>query len=67
MVYLKRFKSRLKGKNATFLKQLIGFMNALDTFCKDWLESKKADQMVTANSIVQSCHADQTNLRALDK
>lgn len=67
LIYLKRFKSRLKGSNATYLKQLYGFMNALDIYCKEWLDGKKADQLLRASEIVQRCNADQINLRALDK
>lgn len=67
LVYLKRFKTRLKGSNATFLKQLYGVLNALDSFCKKWLNTKNADQMLKASEIVQQCGADQVNLRALDK
>lgn len=67
LIYLKRFKTRLKGSNATYLKQLVAIMNKLDEFCKDWTEKKERDQMLTAAELVQRCKADQVNLRALDK
>lgn len=67
LLYLKRFKARLKGSNAVYLKQLVGFMSALDSFCKDWLASKKTDQMLKAVDVLLACAVDQTNLRALDK
>ena len=67
LAYLKRFKNRLKGSNATYLKQLVGFMTALDNFCKTWLSESRKDAMLLAQEIVTQCGADQINLRALDK
>lgn len=67
MIYLKRFKSRLKGTNAVYLKQLVALLSALAGFCGDWLEKKLPDKMMTAAEIVTKCGADQMNIRDLDK
>lgn len=67
MTYLKRFKTRLKGTNAIYLKQLAGLLSALAAFCTDWLGKKLPDQMLTAGEVVKRCGADQMNLRDLDR
>jgi hypothetical protein len=67
MTYLKRFKSRLKGTNAVYLKQLVGLLSALAGFCGEWLEKKLPDRMLTAAEVVKKCSADQLNLRDLDR
>lgn len=67
MVYLKRFKSRLKGTNAVYLKQLVALMSSLAQFCAEWIEKKLPDRMLTTGEVVQQCGADQINLRNLDQ
>lgn len=67
MTYLKRFKSRLKGTNAVYLKQLVAVMSTLAQFCGQWIEKKLPDRMLTTAELVQQCGADQVNLRDLDQ
>lgn len=67
MTYLKRFKSRLKGTNAVYLKQLVGLLAALAGFSSEWLEKKLPERMLTAAEVVKRCGADQLNLRDLDR
>lgn len=67
MTYLKRFKTRLKGTNALYLKQLVALMSTLAAFCADWLEKKLPDRMLNGPELVKKCGADQINLRDLDK
>lgn len=67
MVYLKRFKSRLKGANAVYLKQLVALMSSLSQFCAEWVEKNSPDRMLTAAELVKQCGADQIRLRDLDR
>lgn len=67
MTYLKRFKTRLKGPNAVYLKQLVALLSALAGFCSDWLEKRLPDRMLPAAEVVKKCGADQMNLRDLDR
>lgn len=67
LLYLKRFSTRLKGSNAVYLKQLLGYVTALEAYCKEHAQTNKKEEMLAGGEIIAKCGLDQTNLRALDK
>jgi hypothetical protein len=67
--YLDRFKSRLKGSSAMYLKQFVGVVDALDHFCGEWAKSDAKEEITTASEVVRSLRGslDQVNFLKLDR
>lgn len=69
--YFTKFKSRLKGSNAAYLKQLVLVLKGLREFGENWAamggEGKK-EEMLNVNQVVNELKGalDQVNLLKLD-
>jgi chromosome transmission fidelity protein 1 len=67
--YLDRFKSRLKGSNAMYLKQFSGVVEALEGFCGEWAKGGAKEEIKTASEVVRGLKGslDQVNFLSLDR
>ncbi|KAM0752291.1 DNA repair helicase [Meredithblackwellia eburnea MCA 4105] len=82
MKYLTKFKSRLKGSNAVYLKELLVILKCLAVFAEDWMKSpadaknvkpkqkqKQKEGMMGVNEFLRSLKGgavDQVNMIKLD-
>ncbi|GAA5916746.1 DNA helicase [Sporobolomyces salmoneus] len=73
LTYIQKFKSRVTGLNATYLKQLALLLKGLNEFAEEWKKGEKKEEMMQVSKLLGGGTSsgkgalDQINLRKLDE
>ncbi|RUS33181.1 helicase C-terminal domain-containing protein [Jimgerdemannia flammicorona] len=69
-MYLSKYKSRLKGRNVVYVRQILGILRGLEMVVRKWVEGKgkgEKEAMVSANQFVHEAGIDHLNLFKIEK